>query len=73
MLQAALQRAERAEREMAERLKAEVAEAVTSGGEDGGNAPAPVKQPEATMVGEPAGVPAVSTSVEWRIAERPPV
>ena len=70
MLQAALQRAERAEREVAERLKADVTEAVTSGEEGGGNAPAPVKQPEAPVVGKPAGVPAVSTPVEQRIVER---
>jgi hypothetical protein len=73
MLQAALQRAEQAEREVAERLKADVTEAVTSGEGDGGNVHAPVKQPDAPMVGKPTGVPAVSTPVEWRIVERPPV
>jgi hypothetical protein len=72
-LQAALQRAERAEREVAERLKADVTEAVTSGEGDGGNVPAPVKQLDAPMVEKAAGVPAVSPPVEWRIVERPPV
>jgi hypothetical protein len=77
MLQVALQRAEQAEREVAERLKADVTEAVTSGEGDGGNVPAPVKQPDAPMVGKPAGVPAVSPPMKWRImwwpAEHPPV